>query len=146
MTAILETMAADHRRCDDLFVAMEEAVSHTDWERADQLMNLFIEAMESHFAVEEEDLFDALEGASRQAAGPIRVMLMEHDQMRHLIKQLRSAMESHSKGPLLGITDTLLITMQQHNMKEENVLYPMADREVPEIAGTIVDRIKVETE
>jgi iron-sulfur cluster repair protein YtfE (RIC family) len=40
---------------------------------------------------------------------------------------MSSAVEDKDPERLLSAGETLLILMQQHNMKEEQMLYPMAD-------------------
>ena len=57
-------------------------------------------------------------------------MRSEHAQMRELFDELRDAIGRHDASALADAADTLLLVMQQHNVKEENVLYPMADRTV----------------
>ena len=141
MSTISQPMTQDHRRCDDLFIGMEQALMKSDWDKAKRLAGEFTAGMRQHFSVEEERLFPALEQASGQTDGPIRVMTMEHDQMRHLMNNLLVAVEEHAKAQCLGIAETLLVTMQQHNMKEENVLYPMADRMLPESATEITAQL-----
>jgi hemerythrin-like domain-containing protein len=125
-------------------VAIEKAIMTDDWKSAATLANEFELAMYHHFSVEEEYLFPAILSASAQASGPIRVMTMEHEQMRHLISNLSKAVSQQSRADALGMTDTLLVTMQQHNMKEEHVLYPMADSSVPVLSEEISRRV-VET-
>ena len=128
MEEISRPFTADHRHCDATFVAIEQAVTQSDWEQAEIKIAEFISEMEHHFRVEEDELFPALEQAAVAAAGPIQVMRMEHEQMRYLFKDLQNCMQQQSVRECLGVTETLLVTMQQHNMKEENILYPMADR------------------
>jgi len=123
---------------------MEQAIAASDWDTANHRIKVFEEAMEHHFCVEEEALFPALEAATPQAQGPIRVMTMEHIQMRHMIRGLAMAVEQSAKDEALGLSETLLMTIQQHNMKEENILYPLADRCVPEVADRIADSMKEE--
>lgn len=137
MDTISKPMTHDHRQCDDLFVEIEQTVMQKAWEEAESVSLTFERAMMRHFGIEEEQLFPAMEQASAQANAPVRVMTMEHDQMRHLIAKLRSAIGEREKERALGISETLLVTMQQHNMKEENVLYPMADRLVPALAADL---------
>ncbi len=123
---------------------MEQAIAASDWDAANRRVKSFEAAMEHHFSVEEEALFPALEHATPQAQGPIRVMTMEHIQMRHMIRGLAMAVEQSSKDEALGLSETLLMTMQQHNMKEENILYPMADRCVPDVAPRIAESLQEE--
>ena len=128
MGAISGPLTAEHRRGDDCFAALERAISKGDWVAAERDLGAFIREMEQHFTVEEGDLFPALEQAAAGAEGPVRVMLMEHTQMRHLMEELRQRLQKRSIQDCLAITETLLFTMQQHNKKEETILYPMADR------------------
>ncbi|PVV08036.1 MAG: hypothetical protein B6D77_12745 [gamma proteobacterium symbiont of Ctena orbiculata] len=137
MKTINDSMVLDHRRCDELFIEMEQAILQHKWPEANRLCQEFTASMEHHFKIEEELLFPALEAASPQASGPINMMMLEHDQMRHLMSQLTSSLENMTNTLSAGYIDTLLVTMQQHNMKEENILYPLADSAVPDIAKNI---------
>jgi hemerythrin-like domain-containing protein len=55
-------------------------------------------------------------------------MRAEHEQMRLLMQEMESAVASHDGSIFLGMSETLNMLMQQHNLKEENTLYPMSDR------------------
>ena len=55
-------------------------------------------------------------------------MRFEHEQMRPLLAQLGDACAARDGEAYAGAAETLLILMQQHNMKEENILYPMCDQ------------------
>ncbi|MEW8585427.1 MAG: hemerythrin domain-containing protein [Candidatus Thiodiazotropha sp.] len=137
MKTINDSMAQEHRRCDELFIDMEQAIMQHRWSEADRLCREFIDSMEHHFKIEEELLFPVLLKATAEARGPINVMLAEHAQMRHLMSQLVSSLENMSRTLSAGYVDTLLVTMQQHNMKEEGILYPMADKAVPAAGDAI---------
>ena len=84
--------------------------------------------MTAHFEAEEGVLFPAFEAATGMGHGPTEMMRHEHEQMRTLLAQLESACDAHDGDGYSGIAETLLMLMQQHNMKEENILYPMCDR------------------
>jgi hemerythrin-like domain-containing protein len=118
----------DHSRCDRLFAAAEAAVDGGDWSQAATAHRQFIEAMQHHFAMEEELLFPAFEEASGNTMGPTAVMRHEHEQMRALFEEMGQALADRRADDYLGASETLLIMMQQHNAKEEQVLYPMSDR------------------
>lgn len=117
-----------HRHCDDLFVAAEEAVQRGDWTAAASAFERLRDQMNAHFSAEEELLFPAFEAATGNSSGPTRVMRLEHEQMRPLLAQLEAACAAHDGEGYAGAAETLLILMQQHNMKEENILYPMCDQ------------------
>ncbi len=44
-------------------------------------------------------------------------------------------------GRYLGFSETLLIMMQQHNLKEESILYPMADSVLADDQSQILSRV-----
>ena len=55
-------------------------------------------------------------------------MLMEHAQIKELLKQMGAAVERKDAQEYGGLAETLLMVMQQHNHKEENILYPITDQ------------------
>ena len=128
MSLPTEILPAHHRHCDDLFVAAEEAVQRGDWAAAAPSFEHFHDQMKAHFAAEEELLFPAFEAATGMSAGPTKMMRYEHEQMRSLLSQLAAACAAHDSDGYAGAAETLLMLMQQHNMKEENILYPMCDQ------------------
>ena len=136
MASISETLGEEHRRCDDLFTAAEGAVDAGAWEEAAARLAAFREALEAHLTLEEERLFPALEAAEPHAQGPTAVMRQEHRHMRALAEELGQALAARDRERYLGAAETLLVLMQQHNAKEEHVLYPMSDRLLgPETLG-----------
>jgi hemerythrin-like domain-containing protein len=83
-------------------------------------------------------LFPKFEQATGSAMGPTQVMKAEHAQMRQLFKDMQSAVDDQDKDRYLGLSETLMIVMQQHNMKEEQILYRMADQAFGDIADEIL--------
>lgn len=131
MTAISGTMQQNHRECDEMFSAAEEAASNQDWPAAEQAWQTFAKELDNHITVKEEGiLFPAIE-AVNGPMGPTQVMRGEHEQMRALVSQLDDAVKAKDSQQFLGLSETLMMLMQQHNMKEEQILYPMIDQCVP---------------
>jgi hemerythrin-like domain-containing protein len=116
-----------HKHCDELFADAEEACANSDWGAGEQAFTLLRNQLETHFSSEEELLFPAFEAATGMTSGPTEVMRGEHRQMRDLLAQMQGALTSQDRDEFGGAAETLLILMQQHNMKEENILYPMCD-------------------
>lgn len=138
MTTISEMMTADHRTCDRCFAAAEEAVADGDWSRAEDAWSRFFRVLEKHITgLEEELLFPAFEEVNG-AAGPTRIMRMEHDQIRFLAGRIRTALADRDQSTVLGLSETLMLLMQQHNMKEEQILYPLMDRSIADVADMVV--------
>jgi iron-sulfur cluster repair protein YtfE (RIC family) len=139
MPSITETMTADHRQCDELFARAEELVSNADWKQASASYDAFRAAMEHHFSMEEEALFPQFEQRVGNAMGPTQVMRMEHIQMRKLFDDMGDAVRQQDRERYLGLSETLMMLMQQHNMKEEQMLYPMTDQVFGGEAAAVLD-------
>lgn len=130
MGQISNVMTRDHKDCDESFVQAETAARNGDWPGAAAALDDFREALERHFRVEEEALFPAFERTTGMTEGPTAVMRAEHADMRELIDQLRSAVAARDADELAGVAETLNMIMQQHNVKEEQVLYALLDEAV----------------
>ena len=134
-----------HKHCDELFAAAEEACANGDWTTGAEAFTLLHDQLETHFTSEEELLFPAFEAATGMTSGPTEVMRGEHRQMRDLLAQMQGALASRDSDDFGGAAETLLILMQQHNMKEENILYPMCDNALgaSDVGPSLAERLKV---
>ena len=137
MTTIDEVMTAGHRSCDKYFAAAEAAVADGDWFRAEDAWNHFSRVLDKHITgLEEELLFPAFEEVNGPA-GPTQMMRMEHAQMRIMVEQIRTALAARDQQTFLGLAETLMLLIQQHNMKEEQILYPMMDESIANAAELV---------
>jgi len=125
---IVKKFGADHSRCDQIFAETEELISDENWVQGGARFLDFNNAMLHHFDVEETVLFPRVEEGNAMAGGPVQMMRSEHEQMRDLLRIMSDAVERQDQDDYLGYAETLLIIMQQHNTKEEQILYPMADQ------------------
>ncbi|NLD54067.1 MAG: hemerythrin domain-containing protein [Burkholderiaceae bacterium] len=128
MSRIRAYMSADHRRCDAHFVAAEEAVLAGDWEAAGAAFRRYGDALDAHLAMEEEVLFPAFEEETGMTGGPTAMMRAEHRELRSLVRRVQDALTHREVEAWLGSSEMLRILAQQHDLKEEGVLYPMMDR------------------
>ncbi len=128
MSGITSALQHHHKLCDDDFVAAEDAARNGDWTACAASYGKFRTEMLAHFGVEEEVLFPAFEQRTGMVGGPTQVMRGEHVQMRDLLRQMDEALVQKNEDGFGGSAETLLVMMQQHNMKEENILYPMCDQ------------------
>jgi len=126
MQTIAKFMCDDHHSCDKAFAVAEQAALDNNWAKAETAFNDFRAGMAKHFRMEEDQLFPMLISAGGPA-GPVQVMRMEHAQMNTLIEQMAGALIQQDAQRYGGLSETLLIVMQQHNLKEEQMLYPIAD-------------------
>ena len=139
---LAEFLTADHRHCDEAFVDAEHAVVRRDWEAATAALRSFVEATERHLRREEDVLFPAFEAATGMTSGPTVVMRSEHAHIRRLLGSLQQAVAARDRDECLGVAETLLMLVQQHNAKEESILYPMADRVLGAKAEALLSQIE----
>jgi len=125
-------MRSEHRACDELFTTAEKSVIDGDFEQAEREFLLFADDTLRHFKKEEETLFPTFEEISGSTEGPTRVMRHEHEQVRGLIGKMAGAVESKDADAYLSMAESMMILLQQHNMKEEQMLYAMCDRMIPQ--------------
>jgi hemerythrin-like domain-containing protein len=128
MESICEPLAAHHKLCDEAWAEAERAALDGDWASAAVSLRGFVSAMATHLGAEEKLLFPAFEQATGIRAGPTQMMRLEHDHLRGLFDRLQTAAQRKDTGAFTGAGETMLILMQQHNLKEERMLYPMCDQ------------------
>ena len=141
MTSISHFLSGDHSACDDLFAEAENAVGANNWPQARTRFEAFDAGMRHHFAMEEDVLFPAFEARTGMSGGPTSVMRAEHAQMNALLTQMRTALDQSDDQAYLSQSETLLMLMRQHNMKEENILYPMSDQALAQEQAALVQRM-----
>ena len=128
MELISQYMSRHHKQCDDAFARAEDMAAASDWTGLTRDGGLFLSEMERHIGLEEDVLFPAFEERTGMTSGPTETMRMEHEQMRGMFARMRAAIEAKDAEQYLGVAETLLILLQQHNMKEEDMMYPMLDQ------------------
>ncbi|MGA2936990.1 MAG: hemerythrin domain-containing protein [Syntrophobacteraceae bacterium] len=108
-----------------------------------------------HHGKEERLLFAAMEEAGvPKEGGPLAVMLSEHGRGRQFTGEMKSLLDSYEKGEsgaLLVLTTPALQyvnLLRSHIWKENNVLFPMAEKAVPsdklKLIGEQFDRFEKE--
>jgi hemerythrin-like domain-containing protein len=142
MKTIQELLTKDHQDCDQLFADAESAVAKTDLAAGHAPFARFSAAMERHVDAEERLLFPVFEERTGERLGPTEVMRREHKMMRDVIANMDAALAQQQAQRYLGLSETLLVLMQQHNVKEESVLYPMIDQLLNAERETMVERLR----
>jgi len=141
MSSIKEFMSQDHRECDEIFAQMEEAIASKSSESFSKF-ELFEDSLTNHFKMEEMVLFPMFEQKTGMSQGPTQVMVMEHEQMRELLSKMQTAVEANDNDKFFGLSETLMILMQQHNMKEEQMLYTMIEQHLGDDSEHIISRMR----
>ncbi|MCB9555801.1 MAG: hemerythrin domain-containing protein [Deltaproteobacteria bacterium] len=142
-TSVVGYLGGDHQRCDALWGEVEKAADGGDAAAATAAFERFDQALRRHLAAEETVLFPAVEEAVGLPpnAGPTAVMRAEHEQMRGLLDQMAMDLRQGDLDALIDQGDTLLMLIQQHNIKEEGVIYPMADAELGDGRSAVLSKL-----
>jgi len=140
---ISQYMKSEHRECDNDFANAEGLVAEEKWDEAQKAYLVFANETLSHFKKEEEVLFPEFEKQTGSAQGPTQVMVFEHEQVRGLIGKLADSIEKQDRDAYLSLAESMMILLQQHNMKEEQMLYAMCDRVIPaDTRGELIESMK----
>ena len=122
---IKDFMTHKHRECDEYLSKAEEALENGDRDKALEEYMKFKNETLLHFEMEEDYLFPMFEEKTGMTQGPTQVMRMEHSQAKALFQKLDEAIESMDKDRFFGLSESMMILLQQHNAKEEQMLYTM---------------------
>ena len=137
---ISQFMTSDHRSCDEQFAQLENIVDQNNFDGGKLMFDEFKKHMLHHFKMEEEVMFPEYSSCTGGHCDPTQVMIMEHNQMRQIFDAMQEALDKNDKDSFLGHSETLLFTMQQHNMKEEQMMYNFADETLN--AQDIIEKMK----
>jgi hemerythrin-like domain-containing protein len=143
MNILSNFMKDGHRACDEEFADMENAIADDNWSEGNKLFEKFALDLLHHFDMEEKVMCIAFEARSANAhCNPTPVMIMEHTQMRNIVDSMREKLDTKDKDGFFGDSETLMMTMQQHNMKEEQMMYPMIDEVMGEESAMLLNSMK----
>jgi hemerythrin-like domain-containing protein len=127
MSTLTDTLIKDHRDCDQTYSQAENLLAAGDRTAASEAFERFVADTDHHFLREEQVLFPEFERMYGHSMGPTSVMRDEHNRMRQLFREMTASLHQGDRDTFLGLGETLFIMLQQHNGKEEQVLYPMLE-------------------
>jgi hemerythrin-like domain-containing protein len=140
-----DELMAEHRVIERVIAVLESAALRLEQGQAAR-PGLFIEATDfskgftdgCHHKKEEGVLFPAMVAQGMPGeGGPIGVMLAEHEQGRSLTRALRAVAERLDSGDptiaqqVIDYARGYSQLLRQHIMKEDRILFPMADQVLP---------------
>jgi len=98
-----------------------------------------------HHAKEEDILFVELnKNHKRLPCNPIEQMLHEHTLGRQLVKGLEDGLGKNNKEDIIKNARGYADLLKEHIMKEDNILYPMADEALgAKIQSEILKKFKI---
>lgn len=145
-TDVTAVMVEEHRLILRMIALLEknvellEAGRFADW-------NFFLDGVDFirnyadrfHHAKEEDVLFKALvEGGMPEQNSPVAAMLLAHDQGRAFVRGMEAAAKQALSGkpaPVAEIAENArgyIALLRDHIDKEDNILYPLSERILPE--------------
>jgi iron-sulfur cluster repair protein YtfE (RIC family) len=146
MESIRSYLSKDHRHCDETLAKLELLASKNNWSEVEIVSEQLKNELNRHFTCEETILFPSFEETTGMTNGPTAVMRMEHVKMRELLGEISPAVSAKNTDRLFGLTETLMILIQQHNSKEEQMLYNMCDSylgdQIPELISQMEKILK----
>ena len=124
-STISTVLESEHRWIDERFQRFRQHLSEGQVDAA-----LFEEAakvLHRHIYLEEEIVFSELEARGMQ--GPPDVMAQEHGEICRFLNRILELVHGNtSPGQVQGVFNALVSLLEEHNFKEEKILYPAADR------------------
>jgi uncharacterized protein (DUF2249 family)/hemerythrin-like domain-containing protein len=128
LRSLTEALSWDHDRLDALEARAFAALEDGNKDLARRLYHAFYNGLNRHIRFEEELLFPVFEARTGLPhAGPTAVMRAEHRQIRmvleDMLRNLGSGLEDMGE-----LRRTLHELQEDHNRKEESILYPATDR------------------
>lgn len=140
-----EILMEEHRVIEKVLASLETAANRLSEGRAIP-MDFFLKAADfiknfadgCHHKKEEGILFVALEANGMpQDAGPVGMMLAEHEEGRRFTRAMREGAERVQAGDTTAMSQIIqnaldyVTLLREHIQKEDHILFPMADNVIP---------------
>lgn len=122
-----QVLEDDHHRIDERFADFARSLAGATPDTA--AFTEAADALRHHIFVEETLHFPPLRDAGLLA--PVLVMLREHGEIWDLLDSLSDALAASDIPTARATWPHLAQVLEQHNMKEERILYPAGDQSLP---------------
>lgn len=124
---VTEYLEGDHVRLGAILEEVERLAGAGAFPEAGLRFAEFACGLGRHIVAEETILFPAVEKTTGMAGGPTTVMREEHVEIRRRMDGVAAELEARNVTGAGRAIAALTEVLSMHNMKEEEVLYPMAD-------------------
>lgn len=144
LRTVNEALSWDHDRLDDLESRAFKARDRADSAEAKALYGVFAFGLRRHIRFEEELLFPEFESRTglSPSMGPTAVMRDEHREILECLARIERGISDASLD-LESVRHALHSVLGNHNLKEENIVYPETDRALSPIErDALVARIQ----
>ena len=130
---VFNYLAWDHDRLDEMLLEAVKRAGGGDWDGTRELLGDFEHGLFRHIEIEEEILFKAFEAKTGMVdAGPTAVMRREHIEIKETVGAMVKAGKDEDADALARAKAQLVNVLTDHNMKEEQILYPGMDQMLDE--------------
>ena len=123
---ITKYFEADHDRLDSLLKEFQ-ITKNLDYKKAKEYFKEFRFGLQRHIIWEEDILFPLFEKKTGMTAGPTHVMKSEHEQIGEYLESIHKKVQKEDPNSNED-EQKLLFILSNHNIKEEDVLYPAIDK------------------
>lgn len=129
---LAETLTEEHHEIDHGF---EEFVAGLDADKVDRLsVQRALDTLRRHIYLEEEWLFPPLRSAGLMM--PVIVMLREHGELWDVMDRIEGLLgsiegDAAARAEVVTQCKDILERLDRHNTKEEPIIYPQADVQLP---------------
>jgi len=123
--SIADYFEKDHDRLDQLYRDYLE-FKHVHFANARENFISFKHGLERHITWEEEILFPMFQKKTGIVDGPVAVMEDEHRQILDMLERINLRLQNNDSSSN-RLEHDLMVLLGHHNVKEENVLYPVLD-------------------
>ncbi|HYC42104.1 MAG TPA: hemerythrin domain-containing protein [Noviherbaspirillum sp.] len=128
MDTICAYLKHDHQRCDDLFYQAETSIAQRNWKGAIDNFRKYQDVLRQHIRMEEKVLLPTFEQTLVGGSEPVAMLRSEHRQINGIVNRMWEAIQRFDPADYVLHAETLTLLMQQHTLKEEEMLYPLLDR------------------
>lgn len=115
-------IADQHRRLEGLKDQVASEMSGASLKDARASFELYAEALEAHFAVEERFYFPAIHGLDAELAKAVEALLVEHERFRSQVSDLLGYFVSGDGAACAALLETLVNELAAHERAEERAM------------------------
>jgi hypothetical protein len=115
-------VASQHHQLDQFHEVFESALARGDAPAAELSFARFADALEAHFALEEQIYFPALHGRDPAAAGELAGLVREHEALRAAVAETAGALRSRDLAACDGTLRRWLPRLVLHERREESLM------------------------
>jgi regulator of cell morphogenesis and NO signaling len=140
--SIADYFEQDHDRLDQLYRDYLQQ-KHVHFANAREKFISFKHGLERHITWEEQILFPMFHRKTGIAEGPVAVMEEEHRQILNILEHINSKLQNNDSSSS-RVEHDLMVLLGGHNIKEENVLYPVLDHLLTEDEkASLIQQMKI---